>query len=92
MCDLDDESEFEISDSEYDNTASASDSEISADEVISNGVSKGENGDFNTVENDKDVDDKDEDENEKLKNYCPTICCCIYKKGQEKFVEDCEGF
>ena len=45
------------------NTASASDSEISADEVISNGVSKGENGDFNTVENDKDVDDKDEDEN-----------------------------
>ena len=62
MCDLDDESEFEISDSEYDNTASASDSKISVDEVISKGVSKGEN----VVENVEEGDDEDENEDEKL--------------------------
>ena len=50
MCDLDDESEFETSDSEYDNTASATASEASAEGVISNGVSKGENGDVDTIE------------------------------------------
>ena len=44
------------------NTASASDSEISADEVISKGVSKGEN----VVENVEEGDDEDENEDEKL--------------------------
>ena len=55
------------------NTASASDSEISADEVISNGVSKGEN----VVENVEEGDDEDENEDEKLKRTLSHNLLCI---------------
>ena len=87
----DESSEFETSDSEYDNTASETASENSLEGVVSlNGdiavkVSENGNGEIANGENNDDADDESSQKNvEKKPKPCCTVCCYKCKKGVRK--------